>query len=133
VERFSHLLGLAGFSRYIQRMFKRSFLLVAAALVMTPAPAFAGASGFTVINATGAGLSSLAIRRTGTDNWQPLPAAPAAGAASSVAFTDPDCAFDLRATVAGNGTAVWSGINLCGTTRLTLRRRPSGETWVDYD
>jgi len=114
-------------------MFKPTLALTAAALALTPLPALAGASGFTVINATGAGLSSLAIRRTGTDNWQPLSAAPAAGAASSVAFNDPDCAFDLKATVAGNGTATWSGINLCGTTRLTLRRRPSGETWVDYD
>ena len=78
-------------------------------------------------------MSSLSIRRTGTDNWQALSASPAAGASSSVAFSDPDCAFDLRATLAGGGTAVWSGVNLCGTTQLTLRRRPSGETWVDYD
>ena len=114
-------------------MLKRSVLLLAAVLALSPLPAFAGAAGFTVVNATGAGLSGLSIRRTGTDNWQPLAAAPAAGAASSVAFNDPDCAFDLRATVAGKGPAVWSGINLCGTTRLTLRQRPSGETWVDYD
>ena len=114
-------------------MLKVIFLVAAAALALSPAPAFAGASGFTVINATGAGLSSLSIRRTGTDNWQSLAGAPAAGAASNIAFNDPDCAFDLRASVAGDGSAVWSGINLCGTTRLTLRRRPSGETWVDYD
>ena len=133
VERFWYHLGLVRFSVYIEAMIRPAFALAAAALALTPAPAFAGASGFTVINATGAGLSSLSIRRTGTDNWQSLSAAPAAGAASSVAFSDPDCAFDLRASVAGNGTAVWSGINLCGTTRLTLRRRPSGETWVDYD
>jgi len=128
-----HRLGLARFSGYIEAMTKGIFALAAAALAVTAAPASAGASSFTVINATGAGLSSLAIRRTGTDNWQPLSAAPAVGAASSVAFSDPDCAFDLKATVAGNGTATWSGINLCGTNRLTLRRRPSGETWVDYD
>lgn len=111
------------------------FPALAAATLMaaTPVPAFAGASGFTVTNATGGGLSSLAIRRTGTANWQSLTAAPAAGASSSIAFSDPDCAFDLQATVAGGGTAVWSGVNLCGTSRLTLHRRASGETWVDYD
>ena len=49
-----------------------------------------------------------------------------------VAFSDPDCAFDIRASVAG-GTATWTGVNLCGTSRVTLQRRPSGETWVDYD
>ena len=110
-----------------------SLALAAVALTLAPAPAFAGAGGFTVINATGAGISSLSIRRTGTDNWQPLAASPAAGAASSVAFSDPDCAFDLQATLGSGGTAVWEGVNLCGTTKLTLRRRPSGETWVDYD
>jgi hypothetical protein len=96
VERSLHRLGLARFSGYIEAMTKGTFALAAAALAVTAAPASAGASGFTVINATGAGLSSLAIRRTGTDNWQPLSAAPAVGAASSVAFSDPDCAFDLK-------------------------------------
>ena len=100
---------------------------------MSPSPAFAGAENFTLVNATGAGLSSLAIRRTGTNDWQPLPAAPAAGASSAVAFSNPDCAFDLRANLASGKTALWSGVNLCGTSRLTLRLRPSGETWVDYD
>lgn len=107
--------------------------LAAAVLAITPAPAVAGASGFTVINATDSAIASLSIRRTGTDQWQALAGAPAAGAASSIAFTDPDCAFDLRASLASGGTAEWGGVNLCGTTKLTLRRRPSGETWVDYD
>lgn len=114
-------------------MKKVSFILAATAFALAPLPAIAGASGFTVTNATGGGLSGLAIRRTGTDDWQPLSGAPANGASSSIAFSDPDCAFDLKATVAGGGTAMWSGVNLCGTNRLTLRRRASGETWVDYD
>jgi hypothetical protein len=110
-----------------------SLAVAAAVLALVPAPARAGAGGFTVVNGTNGAISALAIRRTGTDNWQALDTAAAPGASSSVAFSDPDCAFDLRAAVAGAGTAVWSGVNLCGTTRLTLRRRPSGETWVDYD
>ena len=75
----------------------------------------------------------MSIRRSGTDNWRSLAGSPAAGAASSIAFSDPDCAFDLRASMAGGATAIWQGVNLCGTTKLTLRQRPSGETWVDYD
>jgi hypothetical protein len=102
-------------------------------LAASAGPALAEAGNFTVINATGAAISQLSIRRTGTPDWKPLPAAPAAGAASNVNFSDPDCAFDFMASLAGNGTAEWAGVNLCGTTRLTLRRRPSGETWVDYD
>ena len=114
-------------------MLNRFSALAALLVAATPVPALAGASGFTVTNATDGALSALAIRRTGTDNWQALAGSPAPGASSSVAFSDPDCAFDLRATVAGGTTATWSGVNLCGTSRLTLRRRPSGETWVDYD
>jgi hypothetical protein len=110
-----------------------SLALAAAVLTLAPAPASAGASGFTVVNGTGGGIASLSIRRTGTDQWRALGASPAAGASSSVAFSDPDCAFDLRADLASGGTALWGGVNLCGTTQLTLRRRASGETWVDYD
>jgi len=113
---------------------RNSFLALGALLLALPsAPAFAGAGSFTVVNGTTVDISSLSIRRTGTDNWQALAGAPAAGASSGVSFSDPDCAFDLRASLAGGGTAIWSGVNLCGTSRLTLQRRASGETWVDYD
>ena len=109
------------------------FALAALAFSLPSVPALAGASSFTVINGTGSGIATLSIRRTGTASWQTLAAAPAAGASAGVAFSDPDCAFDLQATLAGGGTAVWGGVNLCGTSRLTLQRRASGETWVDYD
>ena len=108
------------------------FLVAAAAVWLAPAPAIAGAGSFTLVNGTGIDISSLSIRRTGTDNWQALAAAPAPGAGAPVAFSDPDCAFDIRASVNG-GTALWTGVNLCGTSRVTLQRRASGETWVDYD
>ena len=114
-------------------MSKLTLALAACLIAVAPAPAFAGASGFTVVNGTDGAIAALSIRRTGTDSWRSLDASPAAGASSSVAFSDPDCAFDLRGNVTGGGTAVWSGVNLCGTTQLTLRRRASGETWVDYD
>lgn len=129
----SYPLGTAQFSAYNQVM-RKGFKWSAAALIaVMAAPALADASSFTVTNATGAGIASLSIRRTGTSDWRSLPGAPAAGASSSVSFSDPDCAFDLRASMAGGGFAEWVGVNLCGTSRLTLRRRPSGETWVDYD
>lgn len=133
MERLPHHLGLARFSPYIAAMRNLILPLAALALSLPLTPAIAGAEGFTLVNGTGAGISSLSIRRTGTSDWRPLPGAPAAGASSAVAFSDPDCAFDIRASLAGNGAAEWSGVNLCGTSRLTLRRRPTGETWVDYD
>jgi hypothetical protein len=126
-------LGSLRFSEYIAAM-RTVFLAVSAlALSIPAAPAFAGAGGFTVVNGTGANISALSIRRFGTDNWQALAAAPAPGARSAVQFSDPDCAFDLRATLAGGASATWAGVNLCEANVVTLRRNPSGETWVDYD
>jgi hypothetical protein len=132
VEWNAYRLGMFRFSVYIEGMRYWSLPLAALAMSLTSAPAFAGAGSFTLVNGTGTGISSVSIRRTGTDNWQSLAAAPAPGAGAPVAFSDPDCAFDIRASVAG-GTATWTGVNLCGTSRVTLQRRPSGETWVDYD
>lgn len=111
----------------------RGLLLVAALLSAIPAPAMAGAGNFIIFNATGRDITALSIRRFGTEGWQPLGAAPPAGARGSVQFTDTDCAFDIRATLAGGVNAVWSGVNLCEAKALTLNRTESGAVWVDYD
>jgi hypothetical protein len=111
----------------------RGLLIIAAILTALPGPAMAGAGNFTVVNATGRDITALSIRRFGTQAWQPLSAAPTAGARGSVQFTDTDCAFDLRATLAGGVNAVWSGVNLCEAKALTLNRSDSGAAWVDYD
>ena len=93
----------------------------------------AGAGNFTVVNATGRDITALSIRRFGTNAWQPLGVAPHAGARGSVQFSDPDCAFDIQGTFAGGINAVWSGVNLCEATSVTLNRNDSGAAWVDYD
>ena len=111
---------------------KRIALGVAALVAALPAPASAGAGSFALVNGTGQALSAVAIRRVGTDSWKPLPVAPAPGARGSVQFEDPDCAFDIRANV-GGGETVWSGVNLCDATAVTLNRNASGAVWVDYD
>ena len=104
------------------------------AVAATPASAFAaGAGNFTLVNGTGGGISEVSIRRAGTNDWKPLAAAPAAGARGSVQFNDPDCAFDIRATVAGGGPVTWAGINLCDVKSVTLNRDASAGAWVDYD
>jgi hypothetical protein len=102
-------------------------------LALGSAPAAAGVNGFAVVNQTGVGLSAMAVRRVGGSDWKPLSAAPAAGASAAIPFDDPDCAFDLRGTVAGAGPAVWRGVNLCDVKSVTLNRDASGRTWVDYD
>lgn len=107
--------------------------LIFALLIATSAPAFAGASNFTLVNGTGAGLAELSIRRSGTNEWKSLGSAPGAGARSSMNFSDPDCAFDLRATVAGSGPVTWAGVNLCDVKSVILNRDSSAGPWVDYD
>ena len=107
--------------------------LLAAAIFAQPASAFAGAGNFTLVNKTGSNIASLQIRRVGTGAWMPLGGNPAAGSRTAVAFTDPDCAFDIQARLADGKSATFSGVNLCDATVVTLNRGPSGDLWVDYD
>ena len=111
----------------------RGLLFGAVLLAAVPAPAFAGAANFTVVNATGLDITALSIRRFGTTAWKPLNAAPRAGARGSVQFSDDDCAFDIQGTLAGGVNAVWSGVNLCEAKAVTLNRSDTGAAWVDYD
>lgn len=78
-------------------------------------------------------MTAVSIRRSGTEAWKPLGVAPGVGARGAVQFSDPDCAFDIQATLAGNGTAIWPGVNLCEVKGITLNRNDSGTVWVDYD
>ena len=111
------------------RMNRVAFLAILAA-----SPAFAaGASNFTLVNGTGASLAELSIRRAGTQEWKPLGTAPSAGARTSMKFNDPDCAFDIRANVAGAGPTTWTDVNLCAVKSVTLNRDGSAGAWVDYD
>ena len=113
---------------------KRFFaLLLAAAVVAPPAHALAGAGNFTLVNRTGANISSLQIRRVGTSAWQALGGNPAAGSRVAVAFADPDCAFDIQAKLADGKSAMFTGVNLCDATVVTLNRGAGGDLWVDYD
>jgi hypothetical protein len=109
-------------------------LILVALLAVSASPALsAGASGFTLVNGTGAALADLSIRRAGTQAWKPLGSAPSAGARASMTFSDPDCAFDIRATVPGSGPVTWAGVNLCAVKSVTLNRDGSAGAWVDYD
>ena len=109
-------------------------LVVLAALAAIASPAIAGgASDFTLVNGTGMTMADLSIRRAGTQDWRPLGPAPSAGARSAMKFSDPDCAFDIRANVPGAGPITWAGVNLCGAKSVTLNRDGSAGAWVDYD
>jgi hypothetical protein len=108
-------------------------LLLGLAIAASPAPALAAAGNFTLVNKTGANISSLQIRRVGTSAWQPLTGSPSSGARVAVAFANPDCAFDIRAVLADGSNATFTGVNLCDATVVTLNRGQTGQLWVDYD
>ena len=113
-----------------ERMTKAALL---ALLLVSASPVFAGgASNFVLVNGTSGALGNVSIRRAGTNDWKPLAAAPAAGARGSVQFSDPDCAFDIRANVAG-APITWTGINLCGAKAVILKKDDNAGAWVDYD
>ena len=91
-----------------------------------------GASGFTLVNGTSGPFAEVSIRRAGSDDWKPLTTAPSAGARTTVQFKDPDCAFDIRAKVAGSAVT-WAGVNLCDVKSVTLKKDDNAGAWVDYD
>jgi hypothetical protein len=108
--------------------------LAATALALASAPSLAqGAGGFSIVNATGLNMTGMTIRRYGTQDWRPLGNAPSPGARAAVEFSDPDCAFDIQATLQGAGTVVWTGVNLCEAKTVILNRNASGQLWVDYE
>jgi len=107
--------------------------MVAVSLTAVPVPVSAGANGFSVVNNTGLNMTGLTIRRYGTKDWKALGSAPSPGARGAISFTDPDCAFDIQATLQGVGTVVWSGVNLCEVKAVILNRNASGAVWVDYE
>jgi hypothetical protein len=110
--------------------------LVSALLALTPVAALAQATSFTLVNNTDIDFTAMKARRFGTDQWLPLVVAPVpvtrSGGRGAVSFNDPDCAFDLQATLPDGRQVVWRGVNLCEARVVTLNRSATGELWVDY-
>jgi hypothetical protein len=109
----------------------KSFAIAALAASLA-SPALAGASNFNLVNGTPVALGDVSIRRAGTNEWKSLVPARSPGASGSIQFKDPDCAFDIRANVAGS-PVTWTGINLCDVKSVTLKKDDSAGAWVDYD
>lgn len=116
---------------------KASIALIAAALVAAaPAPAAAQAANFTLVNNTDIPFTAMMARRYGSQQWMPLTVSPvpvASRGRGAVQFSDPDCAFDLQATLPDGRMVVWSGVNLCEAKVVTLNRDANGLLWIDYD
>ncbi|MFP5329830.1 MAG: hypothetical protein ACLGHC_06820 [Alphaproteobacteria bacterium] len=117
----------------------RKFVAAAlcAAFALTPSAASAQAVSFTLVNNTDIAFTGLMARRVGSQSWVPLGVSPvpvpSTGGRGSVEFSDPDCAFDLQATLPDGRVVVWPRVNLCEAKVVTLNRRADGSLWVDYD
>ena len=107
-----------------------SLLALGSPVVASPA---AGASNFVLVNGTSVPLAELSITRSGAKEWKPLSASSAPNARSPINFKDPDCAFDIRATVDGAGPVTWTGVNLCDVKSVTLKRDDQAGAWIDYE
>ena len=109
---------------------------IAAALAFAPAPVAAQAASFTIINNTDIDFTAMKVRPFGSSQWLPLVVSPVpvahGGGQGAVDFSNPDCAFDLQATLPDGRTVVWPRVILCDTKLVTLNRRANGELWVDY-
>jgi hypothetical protein len=110
--------------------------LISALAVIVPAPAVAQASSFTLVNNTNIDFTKLMVRRFGTQQWLPLAVTPVpvpkSGGRGAAQFSNPDCAFDLQASLPDGRAVVWPGVNLCDTKVVTLNRGANGELWADY-
>lgn len=111
-------------------------IVLAAALAQSPAAVFAQAANFTLVNNTDIAFTGLMARRVGAQSWLPLGVSPVplpSSGRGAVAFSDPDCAFDLQATLPDGRVVVWPRVNLCEAKVVTLNRGADGSLWVDYD
>lgn len=111
-------------------------IATAAALALSPAPVAAQAASFTLVNKTDIDFTAMKVRAFGSSEWQPLVVAPVpvarSGGQGAVDFSNPDCVFDLQATLPDGRAVVWPRVILCDTRIVTLNRRANGELWVDY-
>lgn len=111
-------------------------IAAAAALAVSPAAGSAQAASFTLVNNTDIDFTAIKVRPFGSPEWLPLVVSPVplprGGGRGAVNFSNPDCAFDLQATLPDGRAVVWPRVNLCETTVVTLNRRASGDLWVDY-
>ncbi len=108
-------------------------ILLAVAALSSSHAVHAGAASFAIVNGAGLDMADVSIRRVGSSQWKSLNVAAPVGKATPVQFADPDCSFDIRATLADGKSVTWSGVNLCDVKLVTLRRNAAGFAWVDYD
>jgi hypothetical protein len=108
---------------------------VLAAVVLTATPALADEWDFILTNSTGKEIKLIEVAPTGTQTWQKnivdeevkKATTTKPGARMTVHFDKgPACKYDVKATFADDTSLVWTGINVCDNSYVTVKINASG-------
>jgi len=106
-----------------------------AAALFIAVPALADDWDFVLTNSTGKEIKTVELAPAGTTTWQPNKVEPdqkaksfTAGMRTTIHFDKgaKECKWDLKVTFADATTAVWSNVNVCDNSFVTLRYNPAG-------
>ncbi|MBB4099508.1 hypothetical protein [Sphingomonas kyeonggiensis] len=110
--------------------------LAAAAAIVIAAPAMADEWDFVLINNSGKAIKTVEIAPTGTTTWQPNKVDPEfkkadatvkPGARMTVHFDKgAGCKYDVKLSFADNSDGVWTGINVCDNSYITVKYNAAG-------
>jgi len=110
--------------------------LAAAAAIVIAAPAMADDWDFVLINNSGKAIKTVEIAPTGTTTWQPNKVDPEfkkadatvkPGARMTVHFDKgAGCKYDVKLSFADSSEGVWTGINVCDNSYITVKYNSAG-------
>ena len=110
-------------------------ILAGAAFVTLASPALAEDWDFVLINNAGKEIKKIEIAPTGSTSWVAskqeegiVYSAIKSGGRTTVHFDKAgnQCRYDVKVTFADGSNGVWSGINVCDSTFVTIRFNGSG-------
>jgi len=110
--------------------------LAAAAAIVVAAPAMADDWDFVLINNSGKPIKTVELAPTGTTTWQPNKVDPEfkkedatvkPGGRMTVHFDKgATCKYDVKLSFADSSSGVWTGINVCDNSYVTVKYNAAG-------
>ena len=118
----------------------RNKLLMTAFALMAAAPAYADPWDFVLINDAGKTIKTVEVSPAGANSWVANTADPDMKHADSIKVAGrttihfekngSQCKFDIKATFEDGSSAVWSGVNVCDNSFVTLRYKDGAPTFA---
>lgn len=112
----------------------RKMLLMVAGAMAVATPALADAWDFVLTNSTSKEIKLVEVAPTGTQTWQKnivdegmKVTTTKPGARMTVHFDKgPPCKYDIKATFADDTSMVWTGVNVCDNSYVTVKINAAG-------